>query len=95
MANTCSICKHGHETKPNGQVPSAGTVWCSQRSIQMAKHRSLQCFTPHAGRPVQHCVDCKKAKITRPTGEVPQIGHVWCEKRHLEIGKQRNMECFE
>ncbi|HUI46896.1 MAG TPA: hypothetical protein VL122_13035 [Nitrospirota bacterium] len=95
MANTCGTCKYGHETKPGGQHPSPNTVWCAQRGIQMAKHRSIQCFTPPASRPARHCLDCKKAKLTKPSGEAPQIGHVWCEKRHAEFGKQRNMECFE
>ena len=95
MANTCLVCKFGKEEKPGGQRPPPGTVWCVQRSIQMAKHRSMQCFVPLAGGPAKHCVDCKKAKISKPTGETPQVGHVWCEKLHMEIHKQRSKECFE
>ena len=95
MANTCGVCKYGQETKPGGQRPSPGTMWCVQRGIQMAKHRSMQCFAPLAGGPVRHCIDCKKAKKTRPNGETPQIGYLWCEKKHLEMHRQRNRECFE
>jgi hypothetical protein len=95
LSNTCGVCKHGHETKPGGQRPSPGTVWCVHRGIQMAKNRSMQCFVALAGAPVKHCLDCKKAKKTRPTGETPPVGQIWCEKRHTEIHKQRSMDCFE
>lgn len=95
MANTCAVCKFGQETKPGGQRPPQGTVWCVQRGIQMARHRSMQCFVPVAGAPAKHCFGCKKAKRTKPSGETPQIGFIWCEKKHDEVHKQRNMDCFE
>ena len=95
MANTCGVCKFGQETKPGGQRPSPGTMWCVHRGIQMAKHRCMQCFVPCAGGPARHCADCKKAKKTRPNGETPQIGHLWCERKHVDMHRQRNMECFE
>jgi hypothetical protein len=95
MSNTCRLCKFGQEVRPGGQRPSPGTVWCAQRCIQMARHRSMQCFVPPAGGPARLCRECKKAKMTRPTGATPQIGHIWCETKRMEMHKQRNMECFE
>lgn len=95
MDNICCRCRHGHETKPDGWMPSQGTVWCSQRSMQMGKMRQMPCFIPSGGITPRHCVDCKKAKISKPAGESPQLGNVWCEKKHIEINKRRSMECFE
>lgn len=95
MSNLCGACKYGHDTKPGGQTPSPGTVWCIQRNIQMAKNRQMTCFSPFVVKKIRHCYECKKSKITKPTGESPQLGNVWCEKKHLEINKQRGMECFE
>ncbi|MDA8083913.1 MAG: hypothetical protein M0024_09685 [Nitrospiraceae bacterium] len=95
MSSNCGICRHGHDTKPDGQKPSPGTVWCGQRKIQMAKHRQMPCFVSLPGMKIGHCVDCRRARITKPTGGSPQLGNVWCEKKHLEINKQRSMECFE
>ena len=95
MANLCGSCKLGQEQKPGGGKPAPGTVWCSQRGVQMGKNRPMPCFVPRPGRRASHCLDCKKAKMLKPTGEAPQPGHVWCEKRHYEINKQRSMGCFE
>jgi len=95
MNKTCAECKYWNETKPGGQKTSPGTVWCSHRSIQMARFRQMPCFVAIAGVKPKHCCECKKAKMTKPTGEAPLVGHVWCEKRQFEIGKQRNMECLE
>lgn len=93
--NICGTCKHGHDSKPGGQRPSPGTVWCIQRSIQMAKNRQMPCFVPLYVVKIRHCVACKKAKMLKPSGETPQLGNIWCEKKHVEMNKQRNMECFE
>lgn len=95
MNNSCGVCKYGNDTKPGGQKVSPGTVWCSHRSIQMARNRQMPCFAPVGGKKVPHCIECKKAKMAKPSGDVPQIGHIWCEKRHFEINKQRSMDCFE
>lgn len=95
MEQVCSACKHGHELKPDGQRPPAGTVWCSLRKIQMARGRQLPCFVPRVVVKTRHCVDCKKAKMLKPSGESPQLGYVWCEKKRTEVNKQRSMECLE
>ena len=95
MQNSCGICKHGHQTRPGGQTISPGTVWCSQRSMPMAKNRALSCFVPLGGMKVRVCVECKKAKMLKPSGETPQLGNIWCAKKHVEMNKQRSMECFE
>lgn len=95
MNSVCGSCKHGYDRKPGGQIPSPGTVWCGQRSIQMAKHRQMPCFVPLGGAKTRRCVECKKAKMLKPSGESPQLGNVWCEKKHIEINKQRSVECFE
>ena len=93
--NICARCRHGREEKPGGQRPSPGTVWCSQRNIQMAKGRQMPCFSPFGGIKPKHCMDCKRAKMLKPTGESPPLGDVWCEKRRIEVNKLRSMECFE
>ena len=95
MNNSCRECKFGHDTKPGGQRPSPGTVWCAHRSIQMAMNRQMPCFTPIRGRKTRPCFGCKRARITKPTGRSLQLGHVWCEKKRFEINKQRCMDCFE
>lgn len=95
QGSICAACKFGHETKPGGQKPAPGTVWCGQRQIQMAKNRQMPCFVQFGGMKKRHCVDCKKARITKPSGEAPSLGNIWCDKKHMEMNKQRNMECFE
>ncbi|MHB8882672.1 MAG: hypothetical protein ACYC69_14335 [Thermodesulfovibrionales bacterium] len=95
MNTGCGTCKHGHEVKADGSRPSPGTVWCSQRKIQMAKQRQMSCYVPLVVQRTKHCIDCKKAKIIKPSGEAPQLGNIWCDKKHIEINKQRSMECFE
>jgi len=95
MNAVCGSCKHSGDRKPGGAAVSPGTVWCAQRSIQMAKSRMMPCYVPIAKVRISKCVDCKKAKMLKPSGENPALGNVWCEKKHLEINKQRNMECFE
>ncbi len=90
----CGACKFGYDTKPGGQKPSPGTVWCGKRSIQMAINREMPCFVP-LKQAIRHCVDCKKAKITTPSGSALQLGNVWCEKKKSEIHKMRSMDCFE
>jgi hypothetical protein len=95
MPNTCGICKYGYDTKPSGERPSAGTIWCGKRKIQMAKHRQMDCFTPLPGIRVHHCADCKRAKITLPSGGALQLGNVWCDRKKVEIHKMRSMDCFE
>jgi hypothetical protein len=95
MASGCGGCKHGHDTRPGGGKASPGTVWCSQRNMQMGKSRLMPCFVAAGGRPVRHCADCKKAKLHAPAGEVLGLGNIWCEKRRVEVNRQRSMECFE
>jgi len=95
MPNACGICKYGCDTKPSGERPSSGTVWCGKRKIQMAKHRQMDCFMPLPGIKIHHCVDCKRARITLPSGGALQLGNVWCDRKKFEIHKMRSMECFE
>ncbi|MBI5102358.1 MAG: hypothetical protein HZB33_11050 [Nitrospirae bacterium] len=95
MSSKCATCKYAHELKPDGQRPPQGTIWCSQRVIQIARHRSMPCYVPLVLTKAKHCINCRKAKITKPSGETPQPGNVWCEKKHDEINKHRGMECFE
>jgi hypothetical protein len=90
----CGACKYGYDTKPGGQRPSPGTVWCGKRSIQMAKNREMPCFVA-LKQVIRHCEDCKKAKITTPSGSALQLGNIWCEKKKTEVHKMRSMDCFE
>lgn len=94
MERQCGVCRYGLERKPDGQRPSAGTVWCSKRGLQMAKNRDMPCFVA-LFRKQHYCMDCKRAKITTLTGASLQLGYVWCEKKKAEIHKKRNMDCFE
>jgi len=94
MERSCGICKHGHEKKPDGHAVSPGTVWCTKRAIQMARHRDMPCFVP-LFRQARYCMDCKRAKITLPSGGALQLGNVWCEKKKIEMHKKRSMDCFE
>ena len=91
----CGKCKYGHPEKPGGQRVSAGTVWCSKRTIQMGKTRQMNCFVPLGGVLFPQCIKCKWAKYVKPRGGTPEPGNVWCEKRHFEINKLRKVECFE
>jgi hypothetical protein len=93
MNKFCGFCKYGYDTKPEGQRPTPGTVWCGKRSLQMGKNREMPCFVPL--KKVKHCADCRKAKITTPSGGALQPGNVWCEKKKIEIHKRRGMDCFE
>lgn len=95
MGNLCGACKHGHDTKAGGAKVSPGTVWCSQRNLQMGRMRQMPCFVAASGYRPKHCIDCRHAKAQTHTGETPRLGNIWCDKRHLEINKQRCMECFE
>ncbi|MBK5275195.1 MAG: hypothetical protein JJE30_09120 [Desulfuromonadales bacterium] len=95
MNNSCGSCKYGHDTKSGGGKASPGTVWCSQRNMQMGQNRPLPCFVAIGGRIIKRCSACKQAKLHMPTGGNPRLGTVWCEKKHLEINKQLSMECFE
>lgn len=95
MSNQCVTCKHGHKKRADGQAVTAGTVWCTQRNLQMGALRQMPCFVSLPGTRSRHCMECKRAKIIPPTGESLRPGNIWCDKRHLEINKQRSMECFE
>lgn len=95
MGNQCGVCKHGHDMKAGGAKVSPGTVWCSQRNLQMGRMRQMPCFVAASGYRPKHCIDCRHAKAQTHTGETPRLGNIWCDKRHLEINKQRSMECFE
>lgn len=95
MTKTCGICKYGFDTKPSGERPSHGTVWCGKRKIQMAQHRQMDCFMPMPGIMIHHCVDCKRARISLPSGGSLQLGNVWCDRKKIEIHKMRSMDCFE
>ena len=89
----CGSCKFGYDTKPGGQSPSPGTVWCGKRSIQMARSREMPCFIPL--KKMRHCSECKRAKITTPSGGALQLGNIWCDKKRTEVHKMRSMDCFE
>jgi len=95
MYNFCEECKYSFATKPEGQSPPPGTVWCDHRSIQMARKRQMPCFTPLRVRKTGHCFVCTKARTTLPSGKSPQAGHVWCEEKYSVINKQRFMDCVE
>jgi hypothetical protein len=95
MNNTCGSCKYGSDTKTGGGKVSPGTVWCSQRSMQMGKFRQLPCYAGVGGKVVNRCSACKRARMRTPAGVSPRLGTVWCDKKHLEVNKQLSMECFE
>lgn len=95
MNKSCLRCKYGYDTKPGGQKPSPGTVWCSKRSIQMAKNREMPCFIALKGLTINYCIDCKRARVTTPSGSAPQLSNIWCDKKHIEMPKRRTMDCFE
>jgi hypothetical protein len=94
MNNTCGVCRYGHDKKPGGQRPPAGTVWCPKRNMAMGKNRRMKCFVSLAGKGAAECRRCRWARKSRPDGVPPKVGHVWCDKRDIEIAKMRNMECF-
>jgi hypothetical protein len=43
-ARHCLDCKKAKKTRPAGETPQIGFVWCEKRHAEIHKQRNMECF---------------------------------------------------